>query len=158
MNLISIVVFVLYISSVVLMFGVPWSISNTYYLLEAKRKGLGWLFTVFCWGVGGFLLPGWLDITPGNYQFACFFSVAGLAFVGAAAQFKESLTSTVHYMAAVVCCLFSQIWCIVTGFWLVSLLSFVFFLSVAGFSKRKNWMFWIEIAAITATYISVWLY
>lgn len=58
MNLIfaSIAIFLLYIGSMVFMFGVPWSISNTYYLLEEKRKGLGWLFTVFCYGVGVFFV------------------------------------------------------------------------------------------------------
>lgn len=157
MNLIivSIVIFMLYIASMVYMFNIPWSISNTYYLLEEKRKGLGWMFTAFCYGVGGFLLPGWLDITPESYQCTCFLSVAGLIFVGAAAQFKESLTNTVHYTSAVICCLFSQIWCFAAGFWLVSLLSFGFFLCMAGFSKKKNWMFWVEIAAIVATYISI---
>lgn len=157
MNLIiiSIAIFIPYIICVVCLFNIPWSISNTYYLLEEKRKGLGWLFTVFCYGVGGFLLPGWLDMTPESYQYTCFLSVAGLAFVGTAAQFKESLTNTVHYTAAVICCLFSQIWCIMAGFWLVPLLSFVFFLCMAGFSKKKNWMFWVEVAAIVATYISV---
>ena len=157
MNLIfaSIAIFLLYIGSMVFMFGVPWSISNTYYLLEEKRKGLGWLFTVFCYGVGGFLLLGWLNVTPEGYQFTCFLSAAGLAFVGTAAQFKESLTNTVHYTAAVICCLFSQIWCFAAGFWWLSLLSFAFFLCVAGFSREKNWMFWIEIAAIMATYNSI---
>lgn len=157
MNLIivSIVIFMLYIASMVCLFNIPWSISNTYYLLEKKRKGLGWMFTAFCYGVGGFLLPGWLDITPEGYQYTCFLSVAGLIFVGAAAQFKESLTNTVHYTSAVICCLFSQIWCFAAGFWLVSLLSFGFFLCMAGFSKKKNWMFWVEIAAIVATYISI---
>ncbi len=157
MNLIivSIVIFMLYIASMVCLFNIPWSISNTYYLLEEKRKGLGWMFTAFCYGVGGFLLPDWLDITPESYQYTCFLSVAGLIFVGAAAQFKESLTNTVHYTSAVICCLFSQIWCFAAGFWLVSLLSFGFFLCMAGFSKKKNWMFWVEIAAIVATYISI---
>lgn len=43
MNLIivSIVIFMLYIASMVCLFNIPWSISNTYYLLEEKRKGLG---------------------------------------------------------------------------------------------------------------------
>lgn len=60
MNLIiiSIAIFMLYIICVVCLFNIPWSISNTYYLLEERRKGLGWLFTAFCYGVGGFLLPG----------------------------------------------------------------------------------------------------
>lgn len=59
MNLIiiSIVIFILYIISVICLFNIPWSISNTYYLLEERCKGLGWLFTMFCYGVGGFCYP-----------------------------------------------------------------------------------------------------
>lgn len=157
MNLIfaSITIFLLYIGSIVFMFGIPWSISNTYYLLEEKRKRLGMLFTVFCYGAGGFLLPSWLNITPESYQYVCFLSVAGLLFVGTATQFNESLTSTVHYSAAIICCVFSQIWCILMGFGLLSLFSFAFFLCIAWFSKKKNWMFWIEIAAIMATYVAI---
>lgn len=152
---ISITISLLYFGGIAFMFDVPWSISNTYYLLEEKRKGLGILFTMFCYGTGGFLLPGWLDITPSNYQYSCFLSVAGLLFVGTAAQFKESLTSTVHYTAAIICCVFSQVWCIMAGYGMVSLFSFACFLCIAGLSKKKNWMFWIEIAAIMATYISI---
>lgn len=153
--IISIIIFLIYLISIVFMFDVPWSISNTYYLLEEKRKGLGWLFTAFCYGTGGFLLPDWLNVTPESYQYTCFLSVAGLFFVGTATQFKENLTSAVHYTAAVVCCVFSQIWCIIAGFWWLSLFSFTYYLIIAGFSKEKNWMFWVEIAAIMATYISI---
>lgn len=157
MNLIcvSITVFLLYIGCIVFIFGIPWSISSTYYLLEEKKKGLGWLFTIFCYAAGGFLLPDWMNVTQESYQYICFLSVAGLLFVGAAAQFKESLTSAVHYTAAVMCCLLSQIWCFIAGFWWLSLLSFLFFLSIACLSRKKNWMFWVEIAAIMATYNSI---
>lgn len=145
----------LYIVSIIFMFGIPWSISSTYYLLESKKKGLGCLFTAFCYVTGSFLLPGWMDTTLESYQFTCFLSVSGLFFVGAAAQFKDGLTNTVHYTAAVICCVFSQIWCFIAGCWWISLLSFCVFILVAGLSRKKNWMFWIEIAAITATYISI---
>lgn len=146
MNLIfaSIAIFLLYIGSMVFMFGVPWSISNTYYLLEEKRKGLGWLFTVFCYGVGVFLLPGWLNVTPEGYQFTCFLSAAGLAFVGTAAQFKESLTNAVHYTAAVICCLFSQIWCFAAGFWWLSLLSFAFFYVLPDLAGKRTGCFGLK--------------
>lgn len=146
MNLIfaSIAIFLLYIGSMVFMFGIPWSISNTYYLLEGKRKGLGWLFTAFCYGVGGFLLPGWLNVTPEGYQFTCFLSAAGLAFVGTAAQFKESLTNTVHYTAAVIWCLFSQIWCFAAGFWWLSLLSFAFFYVLPDLAGKRTRCFGLK--------------
>lgn len=137
------------------MFGIPWSISNTYYLLEEKKDWLGHLFSAFYYIVGAFLLPNWVDITPENYKFTCFLSVAGLFFVGTAAQFKEGMTNTVHYTSAIICCVFSQIWCVIAGFWWISLLSFFLFIPIATFSREKNWMFWIEIAAIAATYISI---
>lgn len=111
------------------------------------------MFTAMCWTVTGFLIPDWFDITSDKLQFTVFFSCAGLLFVGTAPQFKLPLTKTVHYSAAAICCTFSQIWVIFSGMWYLSFISFAIFLTIAY--KYKRWMFWIEIAAFTATYAGV---
>lgn len=150
-------IFIAYNTITIKMFGVPESISGTYYLLEERRKSYGWFFTLFCLGTGFTLLPPWLDMTPESYQFSSFLTVAGLLFVGAAAQFKDVFTAKVHYSAAVICCVFSQVWCICAGYWWVSLISFTITMGYSLIRDSKKWMFWLEMAAAGAMYVSIFL-
>ena len=151
--IISFVIFLAYLIATYAWFGIPYSISDTYYKLEARKPGAGWLFSAMCVSVGGLLMPALLDMTADHYQFSVFLACAGLIFVGAAPQFKLSLTNVVHYGSAAVCCVFSQVWVILSGCWWVSLLSFTICLLLAN--RDRKWMFWIEIAAIGATYLTI---
>lgn len=166
--IISLVIFLAYLAGMYKYFGIPYSISDTYYKLEARKKGTGWLFTAMCWGVGGLLLPALLDITPESYQFTAFLACAGLIFVGAAPQFKLSLTRSVHYGAAAVCVIFSQIWVGFTCWWVllpvwISFIGYILygmfrysdlFRGRIYFIESKP-MFWCEVAAIGATYLAI---
>lgn len=134
-------------------FGIPASISDTYYLLERKRRGLGWLFTAFCWGVSLTLLPAWLDMTPEAYQAVPFLSAAGLMFVGAAPQFKLPLTGPVHFVAAGVCCVAAGLWVALSGVWWTLPAAYAAGLALAAVDHR--WMFWIEIAAFASVFLSI---
>ncbi|WP_348724582.1 glycosyl transferase [Parabacteroides goldsteinii] len=167
--IIALVVFLTYLVGIISMFGIPASISDTYYLLEKKRKGLGWLFTAMCWLVGGLLLPALLDITPESFQFTAFLSCAGLIFVGTAPQFKLQLTGIVHYSSAGVCVMFSQLWTALSRWWVLLLvwLSYIACTAIAvkrqkegvfwyRFRKTKP-MFWIEIASFAATFLAIFL-
>lgn len=153
--ILSFLIFLTYLIGLIKTFGLPASISDTYYMLEKRRRGLGWLFTVFCWVVAGTLLPSWLDQTPVGYQSTPFLAAGALLFVGAAPQFKLSLTGQVHYWAAGLCCLSAVLWCILSGYWFVplslSLVAGLFFL----------WygcpVFWLELAAFAATYLTIFL-
>lgn len=168
--IISLVIFLAYVVGTCLYFGVPASISDTYYKLERRHKGLGWLFTAMCWLVGGLLLPALLEITPESYQFTAFLACAGLLFVGAAPQFKLSLTGAVHYGSAAVCVVFSQIWVGLTVWWVllpvwIGFISYILYGMIRHldlfrgriyFIESKP-MFWAELAAIMATYIAVFI-
>lgn len=152
---VSLVVFLVYLAGVYVYFGVPASISDTYYKLEKRKKGAGWLFTGMCWAVTGMLLPAWLDMTPDVYQFSAFLACAGLLFVGAAPQFKLSLTGWVYYGSAAVCCASAVLWCILSGYWFITLIVFL----VYGWITLRYGkpMFWIELAALTSTYICIFI-
>lgn len=165
--IISLIIFLAYLLMTYTWFDIPYSISDTYYKLESRKKGAGWLFTAMCWGVGGLLLPALLQLTPENYQFTAFLACAGLVFVGAAPQFKLSLTGSVHYGSAVICVLFSQIWVGLTCWWVLipMWLAFIVY-TVVAMSKNVTgsmWsdfvstkpMFWVEIVALLATYIAI---
>lgn len=167
--IIALVVFLAYLVGIVCVFGVPASISDTYYLLEKKHKGLGWLFTAMCWLVGGLLLPALLDMTLDSYQFSVFLSCAGLLFVGAAPQFKLQLTGTVHYSSAGVCVVFSQLWTALTRWWVLLpvWLSYIVY-TVLAVKRQKEGVFWykfrrtkpmlwVEIASFAATFLAIFL-
>jgi hypothetical protein len=72
-TLISILIFFAYMGAILAVYGIPASVSATFYLLP---KGKRWLFTAFCWGVSVIVAP-WLDVTPERWQSLAFLSVAG---------------------------------------------------------------------------------
>ena len=155
---ISLAVFVSYLIYVICLFGIPYSISETYYLLEKKypHKGLKYLFTAFCWGAGFSLLPMLLETTPDSHTAIAFFAVAALLFIGAAPRFNEKMEGMVHYVSAGICVGMAQLWCLLVAHtWYISLPAFIIFCSIPFFSKKKKWIFWIEIAALSATYLSL---
>lgn len=152
---VSLVIFLAYMIGMYVHFGIPASLSDTYYKLENRRKGAGWLFTAMCWGVALPLLPYLLDVTPAGYQFTAFLACAGLMFVGAAPQFKLSLTGPVHYVSAAVCCSSAILWCILSGYWFIPFNAFLIYGWVA--LRYGKPMFWIEMAAFTSMYLTIFL-
>lgn len=165
---ISLVIFLAYMAGTYKYFGIPYSISDTYYKLEKRKKGLGWLFTAMCWGVGGLLLPALLDLTPETYQFTAFLACSGLLFIGAAPQFKLPLTNAVHYGSAAVCVIASQVWVGLACWWVlipiwISFIVYIlygmirysdFFRGNIYFLQSKP-MFWAEVAALSTTYLAI---
>lgn len=147
----SLIVTVAYLGYVIKLFGVPWSISDTYYKLENKRKGLGMLFTLWAW-IGAFpLMIAWLDYNL--HQPLVFLACMALMFVGTAAQFKQKLTETVHYVSAGVCVASALTWIVLAGYWYIPAL-FLGVSIILGL-KYKKWITWIEIAALSATYLTL---
>lgn len=152
---VSLVIFLAYLVGMYIYFGIPASLSDTYYKLEKRRKGAGWFFTAMCWGISFPLLPYLLDVTPAGYQFTAFLACAGLMFVGAAPQFKLSLTGPVHYVSAALCCAAAVLWCILSRYWFIPLGAFLIFGWVA--LRYGKPMFWIEMAAFTSMYLTIFL-
>lgn len=149
----SLIVTVAYLGYVIKLFGVPWSISDTYYKLENKRKGLGILFTLWTWIGALTLMIAWLNYNL--YQPLVFLACMALMFVGTAAQFKQKLTEMVHYVSAGVCVASALAWLLLAGFWYVPLITFMICIPIA--IADGKWIFWIEIAALIATYITLFL-
>lgn len=165
--IISLTIFFAYLIATYVWFGVPYSISDTFYKLENRKKGTGWLFTAMCWGVALPLLPALLDMTPDRYQITSFLACAGLLFVGAAPQFKLPLTNTVHYGSAAVCVVFSQVWVGLTCWWILlpvwigfivyilyGILRYSDFFRGYVYFKESKPMFWCEISSLATTYLT----
>lgn len=137
---ITLFVFLGYVFFIWNRYGVLTSISESYYLLPDKLK---FLFVLFCWG---FSIP----VIMLAHNPLIFFAGSGIAFVGAAAQFKKKLSKEVHTLGAFSGVLFSQL-SIFLDFNLlyVNILfmvgSLLLFLTRNKFSK--NYIWWIEILA-----------
>jgi hypothetical protein len=139
-------VFVGYVSWIWARYGVLPSISDSYYHLP---KNLQPIFTLFCWG---FSLPAIILGSSG----LMFFAGAGIAFVGAAAAFKERMTMEVHVAGAMAGVIFSQlaIW-LQYGLWPLNLiflgiglpLYLTRFIKIKGKEICPNRTWWVEILA-----------
>ena len=141
-----------YLACVVSCFGIPRSLSDTYYLL-GKR---GWMFQCVLGLFGGLLMPIWLDVSSENTQFLAFFACAGLLFVAAAPCFKIDIEGKVHYISAVVCCVAAFIWQIVEMCWLLPIGSLALALGATVITKGKLF-WWIEMAILVSSVISIFV-
>lgn len=96
----SMVIIFGYLAFVVAKFGIPKSISDTYYLLGKQ----GWLFQLALAATAFCVVPSLIDASSENTKFLAFLACAGLLFVSAAPLFKMKLEGKVHYTSACICC------------------------------------------------------
>ena len=93
--LFSLAVFAIYLILMAKLHGIQPSISDNYY--DSRHR---WTFVMVMWWVGFGMLPAMLEVTPEIWQFTAFLACAGIAFVGAAAAYRQQLTNTVHIAGA----------------------------------------------------------
>lgn len=143
--------------------GIPYSISATFYSLTHK-----WWFGITMVLTAGLLMPAILEVTPESYQFTAFLACVGMIMTGAAPHFKEGTEKKVHTVGAVLCLLFSQVWVALTFPW--TLLMWVGYFAYTTGAMKKHWngnfkasfiltkpMFWVEITALVATYVTLFI-
>jgi len=138
---VMLVVFVSYVLFIWIKYGVQESISDSYYRLP---NNYNFIFTLFCWG---FAIPA---ILAGN-TLLMFLAGSGIAFVGAAARFKEIMTKQVHMIGAFCGVIFSQL-SIFFDFkmWYINVVFIVGALIIILLKKQiKNYTWWIEILAFS---------
>lgn len=163
----SLAVFGAFIVAMLLKYGVPTSISESYYLLPDRVAHP--TFAGFCLLTALPLMIFWLDCTADTtFQFLVFFACAPLLFVGAAAAFKAvELTRRVHFTAAIICGVASQLWVVInTWWWIASIVLFAAaFVLASRFSsvdslrrKKSSLLFFVEVAAFLSTYVAVFAY
>ena len=140
-----------YFAGCIIKFGIPESLSATYYSLGEY----GWIFQVLMLGIGGFLLPVWLSAADESYQFLVFLACASLCFVAVTPCFKLELQGKVHYSAAIVCCISVFTWQILEELWDVTLW-FVWIGGMLTLTNRSKWCWWLECAAIGSLLANLW--
>ena len=138
------VIFLSYITFLVIKFGILPSISDSWY--ELKKLGGVWysLFTWFCYSLGILMF----FQTNGTPLF--FISGAGLCFVGVATQFldKESIEPWIHFTGAALCILGILIGIGVERHMWIPLIAWgILTVVIEVIPKLKNKTWWVEISA-----------
>ena len=144
------------------LFGVPESLSNTYYLWKEKN-GKGWLFPLMMYAVVALMMPAWITMSEGsNFQFLAFLAPASLMFVATAPHYLASpLENKVHTIAAYIAAACSLLWVVlVTPYWWAILIwfSIVAVLAILTSSYRSSLVYWLETIAFGATFTSTIAY
>ena len=159
----AIFMFAVYNIIALLLFGVPKSLSDTYYLFKERNSTLKFLFPSMMTLLTLFLMPAWLEMSEGSpFQFTAFLSAAGVLFVGAAPSFKDSeMENKVHSIAAYICAAASLSWiCLVTPYWYIILIVFGIIAALAVVTKtwKTCYIYWLEMVAFVSTFISIIAY
>ena len=144
--LIMVSVFTTYIAFIWLKFGIQPSISDSYYILPIKNK---FLFTLYCWGIA---FPAILVGTFLTGNVLMFLAGAGIGFVGAATDFKDSIAKNVHMVAAYGGVFFTQL-SIAYDFHLYYVNAIFLVLALLAYILRNkigNHIWWQEILAFLA--------
>ena len=143
-------------------FGIPESLSNTYYLWK-ERSNKGWLFPLMMYAVVALMMPAWITLSEGSdFQFLAFLAPSAIAFVGTAPAFKSNdLENVVHTTAAIVAAICSLAWvAVITPYWWMILVwfGFIALAAILTSSYKTCLVYWLEQVAIGAPVTSANLY
>ena len=149
--LFSLAVFATYLIIMAKLHGVQPSVSDNYYVSKHP-----WTFTLAMWLVAFTMLPPMLSATTETFQFTAFLSCAGIAFVGAAAAYKRTLTNTVHIAGAITAALFAIVWAytICPPIPTIAILTAAYIL----LAVRRHKIYWAEITAFAMTYLTYFIH
>lgn len=150
--ILSMIILFGYLAFVVAKFGIPKSISDTFYLLGKK----GWMFQVTLFLVAFSVMPTLIDKSSEDTQFLAFLSCAGLIFVGAAPFFKRTFDRKIHFISAAICCFGLVLWQIFNASWVTPLVCLLAVLY--PMFKDRKYMWWLEIATVVSAYVSLLCY
>lgn len=155
-------IYVAYNAICLALFGIPESLSNTYYLWKEKSNK-GWLFPLMMYAVVAFMMPAWITLSEGSdFQFLAFLAPAAIAFVGTAPAFKsDDLENVVHTTAAIVAAICSLAWVAVItpyGWMILVWFGFIALAAILTSSYKTCLVYWLEQVAFGATFTSAILY
>ena len=158
--MISFILIALYIIYIVINYGIPKSISASYYSLKHKAAFSLVLLLSIILSFNQFM-----DVTPDNFKFLPFIFCSGILFVAAAPNFNSSdLTLKVHCVAAIISFVTSQIWAAIIDPTPLILWLFVLFYIIVKLRKYKHFSlvlentcikFWTEIAMLLVIFSEI---
>lgn len=169
--LIASIILIIFTSQIVKYFGIPDSYSNTFYLLNEKKKGLGILFPIIITIFTFLMLPKWFMISDSinnTFTFLCFLAGGGLLMVAASPFFKEQSKECgsalknliyrsfhgqglVHTIGALVAMIASITWCILYNQWVAIIFALLLTISLMISTKNvlQKIVFWVEFFVFT---------
>ena len=167
MACIAIGIFIAYNATIIGIFGVPSSLSNTFYLLQGKYgEKYGWIFTGMLYVVCGLLIAPWIDVTqiisPWSKYLTVlpFLTVVMLLFVGTAPNFREGgLPHDVHMTCAKLTAVFALLWVAVVCWQIMYIIPAWVLLcgGIAHLTKTagsgRDW--WLEMVAFGSTFTAI---
>lgn len=148
--LLSILIMGVYLYCTISKFGVPTSLSETFYLLERK-----WLFTAALGVADLSLLFGWLhysDMYYPNITFLAFLCFVAILFVAVAPNFKD-IQKWVHTLSAAIGGVFGIAWCLAVC-WVIPVI-FVIAATILTIKIKSRVVFWYEMAAFLSVYVTI---
>jgi hypothetical protein len=151
---VSVAGFSAYLISIIAMFGLPASVSDSFYLLNAKKRNLGCMFTLWCYLTGITAIALMLSQSDGRwFQMFGFFAGGALCFVGTAPLFRDR-ERRIHSVSAFTCAIAALLWIALSGYWWIP--AALFLPSVfALFKWEKQRVFWAEIWVFVSTYLTL---
>ena len=167
LTIVGFLVFCVYNVSVLIKFGIPSSLSKSFYLWNDVKKNLGYIFTCMMYFVAFCLMSGWLEITGVITQWSHYLTVlpflaaSSIVFVGSAPAFKDcKLESKVHTISAICAAVFSLLWCCVICYqiaWIIVPISLIFIWIIAFATKTHKTAstYWWEMVAFLATFATI---
>lgn len=160
--IIATLIYVLYNVVSVKIFGVPESLSNTYYLYKEKW-GFGFLFPIMMLLVVGFMMPAWIVLSEGSvFQFLSFLAPACLVFVGTAPAFKTyGLENKVHSYSAYIAAACSLLWVVLVThlWWVIPIwIGIIGLLSLSSKTLKSCLVYWLEQIAFGSTFTAAILF
>jgi len=158
---ISLAIGIGYQAMVLYLFGVPKSISESFYLLDEKRRGLGWLFWGWAVATVFSICPMMFALSDGHwYQFLALFVGAGLLLAGSAPHFREEYQRSAHFSGTGVSMFAAVLWMSCSGYLympvMMVLLTFLI-VSPAISVMSGSVMYWLEISLIASMYLTIWI-
>lgn len=133
-------------------YGIPTSLSKSYYSLREDK--IGWMFSVVLLITSISLMVALLDITNGKwYQFLAFFAGVAPMFVALSPNYQELQYKNVHIVAAVISAIATALIAILMDYWW--LLSGM--LGAVGLLvwRLGRWIYWTEMGLFGSAYLIV---
>lgn len=143
--LLSLALMIAYALVFIFKHGVPPSLSESFYVIKHKIT-----FSLTLVASGALVLVPWIDVSDKGEGLA-FLAVAGMFFVAASPQFKESLSREVHYVSACIMAAACIVWELLNGGVWLPLGVFL----IIGLCNRKNIIFWLEIGLLLDAELSI---
>lgn len=163
---VAFLIFIVYNISLFPQFGIPKSLSESFYLYNKKKNNFGYIFTTFMLSMAFCLLPGWIEVSMAwsswskYLNFLAFLTAAAICFVGAAPAFRATeLESSIHNISAKLCAATALAWCFIVCWNIAYVPAIGAAIPAIVGACTKTWktaqVYWLEMMAFGATFATV---